>query len=76
MNPLKDEHFHSKEKGCVMRNSKQKSRDGNFMFLSKRCSTHDVACCRCGWEWGWHYGTKSPYGKQLNYDTQFKKKWK
>ena len=23
------------------------------------CKTHDVLLCRCGWEWGYHRGTKN-----------------
>lgn len=24
------------------------------------CETHNVVCCNCGWEFGWHYGRETP----------------
>ena len=29
------------------------------------CSIHKVVFCHCGWEWGFHYGTRSQQGVSL-----------
>lgn len=49
----KSKHFHHKDNGCdikYLRNRVNKITEGY-------CKTHDIECCRCGWEWGWHGGT-------------------
>jgi len=54
-------HFHSPAKGCEVENKSflTKSRFGKVRILGgKFCNTHRKDLCRCGWEWGWHYGTK------------------
>jgi len=56
---IQSEHYHSTEKGCEV--VKQ------YFFTGRRperlagsyCRTHNKDLCRCGWEWGWHFGTKS-----------------
>ena len=57
----KDIHFHCKEKGCIIKDIKietvEKSAKGRLWMNCCYCKTHEVACCRCGWEWGWHGGT-------------------
>ncbi len=59
---LKDEHFHSKDKGCELKEmARYKSHSKKVITRSHyfRCLTHKVDVCRCGWEFGWHYGTNS-----------------
>jgi len=56
---LENKHFHSSEKGCKIL-EEYKSKHTNIP-TRVFCETHQVEICRCGWEWGWHYGT---YSKQ------------
>jgi len=60
-----NEHFHSVEKGCDL--------EPITVFVSHghidayRCKTHNADyVCRCGWEYGWHYGTDSNSGKFID----------
>lgn len=51
---IKNEHYHSPSMGCVL-DDDYIQRGGRKMFC-KKCIIHDVKCCRCGWEFGWHGG--------------------
>jgi hypothetical protein len=55
---MKNIHYHSEEKGCLMDKNIEKYRNGKTKD-SAYCLTHEKECCRCGWEWGWHLGTKT-----------------
>ena len=58
----KSEHFHSRDKGCRVVNRNIPFMHGNKIsnIRGGYCKTHHVETCRCGWEFGWHYGTYSP----------------
>ncbi len=51
-----DERFHDRKKGCrVVRRLTPTYYGGQFYaFKEQYCRTHKVACCRCGYEWGFH----------------------
>ena len=52
------EKYHSIEQGCeIVKKRYFESGD------AAHCKIHKKDICRCGWEWGWHYGTES---KPLN----------
>ena len=54
------EHFHSTELGCHLINKNIISFDRDSSKIQgKYCSTHKVECCKCGWEFGFHYGSES-----------------
>ena len=61
---INSNYFHNKAKGCKLEIVKIKIRTdkktGNDVTESKvECKTHDnVRVCRCGWQFGWHGGTK------------------
>lgn len=53
---------HTDLKGCQLEShtTYRKMHANRTSFLHDfYCKTHNVACCRCGWEWGWHYGANS-----------------
>ena len=57
--PLNNKYYHSIEKGCELINISGKSSIGNGIFINKRCKTHNVDVCQCGWQIHYHYGSHS-----------------
>jgi len=63
---LTNPHFHNIKKGCVFENKEKlieyrldkHGKPVKSMFY-KRCLTHNIDVCNCGWEFNWHYGTDS-----------------
>ena len=51
--------FHSEDKGCDIVEQKIQSRTGSFLVSILFCKTHEVDCCRCGWQIGYHFNTYS-----------------
>jgi len=54
--------FHHKKFGCKII-SKQFRTDNyhhaTHCIVGGYCETHQVGVCRCGWQFGYHYGTNS-----------------
>lgn len=64
-NLYNSEHYHDIVRGCVVIKKRQ---SGNYWgsgginsryIDGRRCMTHKINLCRCGWEWNWHFGTDS-----------------
>lgn len=56
---LKNTHYHTKEKGCKLVPYEKRINGTNRFFKAQKCLTHNKIVCRCGWEFGWHYGTNN-----------------
>ena len=56
---IKSNYFHSKERGCEFKNRRIQSYDRHDSIDGKYCLTHQAECCKCGWEFGHHYGNDS-----------------
>lgn len=58
---LNSPYFHDEKKGCEteekifrrITGGKEMTINGGY------CKTHKVDLCRCGWQWGFHYGIPS-----------------
>lgn len=66
----KNPHFHDDLKGCkiepfIKYSNTHFSRGFPETLSGNRCHTHNIDTCRCGWEFGHHYGlvTKRGYSK-------------
>lgn len=61
----KSKHFHLKENGCKLipkRYFIRKERHTDLYLFAYFCKTHQKEkICRCGWEFGRHFGTNSIY---------------
>jgi hypothetical protein len=57
-----NKHFHGPAKGCKIKPITTPPRNpiykGHLIHLAF-CEIHQKEICRCGWEWGWHYGSDS-----------------
>ena len=63
---LDNQYFHSTEKGCKIVSMTISANNENKRInyiQGGYCKKHKVKICRCGWEWGHHYGTDS---KKIN----------
>lgn len=52
---MKTKHYHSKDIGCELENKVLISYDKKNHFEGSHCKTHNVDCCRCGKEFGYHF---------------------
>lgn len=49
--------FHGEESnGCVLVKARREEVYREHYIDIYMCLTHNVECCRCGWEWGFHGG--------------------
>lgn len=55
----KSKFFHSEDKGCNLEEQLIFSKFARRYIKIQYCKTHQVDCCRCGWEYGHHYDTTS-----------------
>lgn len=55
---LDSQHFHHPKKGCLLIKTYGKG-DLKHRVIYQTCKTHNVKVCRCGWEFGWHFGLES-----------------
>lgn len=53
--------FHVKEKGCDIEERKLMRMIGRRIYSTEGfyCNTHNCGVCKCGWEFGFHYGKNS-----------------
>lgn len=57
-----DPHFHSIRKGCRLRRIRIKCKyTTESEIVAKFCDTHGVEICRCGFEFGYHFGDKAQW---------------
>lgn len=57
---MNDEYFHgncenTREHTTISEHGRQKK--GHIR--DKFCTDHQIAFCKCGWEWGHHFGTQT-----------------
>ena len=72
-------HYHSESKGCELVEHRMFIKNwkyghhkitkviGNIYeewLIEKKCLTHNIIICKCGWERNWHFGTDSEYVKR------------
>lgn len=55
---LETPHYHHPIKGCLLIKTYGKG-DLKHRVIYQTCKTHNVKVCRCGWEFGWHFGTNT-----------------
>lgn len=58
---MESPHFHDKTKGCEIENKtiEVTHRDVVTLLKEQYCKTHQKDICKCGWEWGYHFGIKN-----------------
>jgi len=55
---LKDEHYHSTDKGCDIEMRIVRTSTYRDISVHRYCHTHNCLCSKSGWEMGWFGGTK------------------
>ena len=48
-----------KRNGCILVKARREEVYRGHYIDIYMCLTHNVECCRCGWEWGFHWGEES-----------------
>lgn len=58
---MSSKYYHCAEKGCTLVLTSYTRKHGKqiLSFTNHRCIEHDVMCCKCGWQLGFHYGRSS-----------------
>lgn len=67
-------HYHSEDKGCELVPEVFKQVEYGNLVYAQRCLTHDKLVCRCGWEFGWHWGHETDSLPKLTGRTKNGKK--
>ena len=61
-----NQYYHCGEKECnteIFKTNKEGKISQTFDYAT--CHTHNVKICRCGWQMGMHFGTKSKDLKRM-----------